>query len=434
MRLGFAIPAFTLNIGMSTDVSDIRLAAAAKYWAAAFEGLGGRAAGLLVSVLCLSLIAATGCSGKSAKAKSPPPPAVVPDVIVARPVQKTVPIYSEYIGQTEAINTVEIRSQVTGFLAAIKFREGSTVQKDQLLFVIDPRQYQAALDQAEAKLNQARAVLNNDQKNLARDEILYREKVLPRATLDTQRAQTKADKANVGAAQASVDAAKLNVGFTKIYAPITGLIGVAQVKVGGLVQQASTLLDTIYSINPIYVNFSVTEQTYLRYAEEVATTDRKKPPPPVQLLLPGNYVYHHAGSIDMATPAVSTSTGTLGIRAVFPNPKGILRAGLFVRVRLVTREVPNAILVPVQAISTVQGQQQVMIVGEDNKVELRTIQAGAQIGNMRVITKGVNPTDRVIVEGLQKVRPGMTVNAKTRPSSGQSLQQIPSSAPAAARK
>jgi membrane fusion protein (multidrug efflux system) len=314
------------------------------------------------------------------------------------------------------------------------------VRQGQLLFRIDPRQYQAAVEQARGQLDQAQAGLDNDEKDLERDRVLFKKQVVARQTLDTANAQTEEARANVAAAKAALDTALLNLGYTNIHAPIAGRIGVAQVKVGALVQQGTTLLDTIYSIDPIYVNFSVTEQTYLRYAEMAAKADHAPPPPPVQLLLPDNRTYEYEGKIDMSTPSVSSSTGTLGVRAVFPNPQGILRAGLFVRVRVMVREERNAVMVPVQAVAEVQGQQHVLIAGADNKVELRPIKAGATAGNMRVIASGVRPGERVIVEGLQKAQPGMAVNVEEHPppvipgqnqAGGQSAQQPPATLPQA---
>lgn len=363
-------------------------------------------------ILLAAVLGICACSHKTPRSAQPQAQAAAPLVTAVPAVRATVPIYQDFVGQTQAVNTVEIRAQVGGFLQSIDFTEGATVDKGQLLFQIDPREYQAAVQQAQAKRAQTQAALNNDEKNLERDRILYKRQVVARQTLDTAEALVKEDRANVAAAEAALDQAQLNLGYTRIYAPIRGRIGVAQVRVGGLVQAGTTLLDTIYSINPIYVNFSVTEQTYLRYAERVARADHMPPPPPVQLILPGDKAYEYEGKIDMSTPAVNTSTGTLGVRAVFPNPQGILRAGLYVRVRLMVRRERNAVVVPVQAITAVQGQQYVLIVGKGDKVGMRPVKIGSTIDKMKVIASGVSPGDLVITEGLLKARPGMTVRVE----------------------
>ncbi|MGH7987147.1 MAG: efflux RND transporter periplasmic adaptor subunit [Candidatus Binataceae bacterium] len=359
---------------------------------------------LLAGLVMLGGIAISSCQSGGAKRAAPPPPSV--QVIKAQ--SKTVPIYQEYLGQTAAVNPVEILSQVTGPLWEIAFREGSTVKKGQLLFVIDPRPYQAALKQAKANLAQAQAALGDDQKNLERDKILYRENVLARQQLDTQTAQTEEAKATVEADQAAVETAALNLSYTKIFAPLAGNIGIAQVKVGALVQANNTVLDTIYSINPIYVDFSVTERAYLDY-EEAALREHSAPTPSLQLILPNNTVYPHKGTIVMANPTVSANTGTLGLRAEFRNPEGLLRPGLFVRVRAVVSKKVNAVLVPEQAIEQVQGQQSVYVVGTDNKAEFRPVKTGPTVAHMTVVDSGVQAGDQVIVEGGQKVRPGMVV-------------------------
>jgi membrane fusion protein, multidrug efflux system len=359
---------------------------------------------LCALLLVCSLAAATSCKSRGVDLSAQAPP---PTVYVVTAEQRTVPIYREYLGQTAAINPVEIRSQVTGLLREIAFREGSVVHKGQLLFTIDPRPYEAALNQAKANLAQARAALGDDRENLARDRILFRQHVLPQQQLDTQIARTEEAEANVEAAMAAVDTAALNLGYTKIHAPIEGRIGVAQIKVGALVQQNTTLLDTIYSINPIYVDFSVTEAAYLDY-EEAVLKDRSVTSL-LQLILPNGIVYPYKGNIVMENPTVDANTGTLGLRAEFPNPEGLLRPGLFVQVKALVSQKANAVLVPEQAVQRVQGQESVYVVGAGDKVEFRSVMAGPAFDHMRVIDSGVQTGERIIVEGQEKVRPGMTV-------------------------
>lgn len=360
----------------------------------------------ITTIVMLCVTALVACNRQNTeKPIAPPPP---PTVEVAEAEQKTVPIYQEYLGETAAINPIEILPQVTGILEHIDFSGGATVKKGQLLFEIDPRTYQAALTQAQANLAQTQAAYTDDLKNLKRDQILYRAQVLPRMQLDTQVAQTNEAAANVAAAKAAVQTAELNLSYTKIYAPITGRIGEPAVKVGALVTQNTTLLDTIYSINPIYVDFSVTESAYINY-EEAVLKNGHQPLPAPELILPGNIVYPIKGKIVMANPTVSATTGTLLLRAQFPNPDGILRPGLSVQVKLMLREQPNAVLVPQQAVQDVQGQRSIYVVGPGDKAEFRPVKLGPVVGQMQVVDSGVKAGDRVIVEGQQKVRPGMPV-------------------------
>lgn len=358
-------------------------------------------------ILVLGLVAAPGCStrasGKDQKAAMAFPP---PAVIVAPVVRKDVPIYGEYVGQTAAVNTVEIRSQVEGFLEKISFVEGSTVQKGQLLFQIDPREYEAAVMRAKASVAQSEAALIKSKQDVARYRPLVSQHAISQEQLDTAVAQAAEDGANVEAAKAQLAQAELNLGYTRITAPLTGRIGQAQMKVGALVQAGTSLLDTLYSIDPIYVNFSVSEAMYL---EKSLHRKSASAFPPIELVLGDGSNYRYQGRVDMLAPDINSATGTLSIRAVFPNPGGVLRPGLFVRARMMTSEQSNALLVPVEAIQEVQGAQSVLVVGKDNRVEFRSITAAETVGNERIVESGIQAGERVIVQGLQKVRPGMPV-------------------------
>jgi RND family efflux transporter MFP subunit len=336
----------------------------------------------------------------------------VPVVETVRAVQKTLPLYRQYLGQTAAVNPIEIRPQVTGLLREIAFREGSIVKKGQLLFTIDPRPYEADLDAAKAKLAQGKAALADDRADLARDRILFTTSVLPRQQLDTQVALTQEAEANVNAAEAAVDTAALNLGYTQIHAPIDGRIGIAQVKVGALVQQNTTLLDTIYSINPIYVDFSVTEGAYLNYEQAAMKSDADSPV--LELILPNDSTYGQQGKIVMVNPTADPNTGTLEMRAEFPNPEGFLLPGLFVQVKARVGEKRNAVVVPEQAVQRIQGQASVYVVGAGNKVEFRSVELGPAVDHMQVIDSGVQAGEQVMVAGQLMVRPGMTVSPEPR--------------------
>lgn len=362
------------------------------------------------AVLLIAVLLIPGCATKAGGKEEKPGAAYPPPLVIVAPVvQKTVPIYAEYVGQTNAVNMVEIRSQVEGFLEKIAFTEGSTVQKGQLLFVIDPREYQAAVNKAKAALDQSRAARAKSQRDVARYTPLVKQHAVSQEQLDTSMAEEEEGEANVEAAKAQLAQAELNLGYTQIRAPLTGRIGAAQMKVGALVQPGSSLLASIYSINPIYVNFSVSESSYLQF-EQRARGGSLSRVAPLQIVLGDSGVYPYKARIDMISPQVDPATGTLGMRAVIPNPRGLLRPGLFVRVRMLTQEKPNAMLVPAVAVAEVQGVQSVLVVGAGNKVEFHTVTAGDTIGKDRVIESGLQPGQRVIVEGGQKVRPGMTVS------------------------
>jgi membrane fusion protein, multidrug efflux system len=376
---------------------------------------------LFIIGICVSF-AQPGCSGgdksknnKAARQQRPGANVPAPLVIVSPVVQKTVPIYQEYVGRTEAANTVEIRAQVTGVLQSINFTEGSVVQKGQLLFVIDPGTYEAALNEARATLVQREAALGKAKQDVARYTPLAQQNAIPKEQLDTAIAAQQQEAANVEAARAQVKQAELNVGYTRIRAPLSGNIGTAQVKIGGLVQQGTTLLDTIYSVNPMYVNFSVSETQYLDYQKRIRK--QQTSPAPMKLILADGSEYQYPGAFNMAAPEVTPTTGTLSLRAEFPNPNALLKPGLFVRLRLTTEQKPNAILVPQQAVQTLQGVQSVFVVRNDNTVVNRTITTGGRVGDYQIVQNGVTAGERVIVEGAQRVQPGMQVKPQEQPPS-----------------
>jgi membrane fusion protein (multidrug efflux system) len=408
-------------------------------------------------------ISLTACErGEKAKeaAPAPPPPAVV----VAEVVQKTVPIYSEFVARTEAKETVDIRARVQAFLEAQHFTEGTIVKKDQLLFTLDKREYEAQLQQAKAQLAKAEADLAFAKDNatvesakanldvakarLGQAEVderrlkpLAEKRAVPQqdydhalSSLDAARADVESRRASlntvqvnqktgidqaeaaVQAAKAAIAQAELNLGYCTIRSPIDGLIGKRNVDPGNLVGKGeATLLDTVSSIDPIRVISSISEAEYLRIEEnrrKGKIGERGESPGTglsLELILADGSVFPHKGKVVFADRAVDVKTGTLSIIAEFPNPGGSLRPGQFGRVRAAADTVENAILVPRRAVQEIQGSKSVLVVGADNMVALRTITPGETVGDLLIVRDGVKPGERVIVDGIQKARPGMQV-------------------------
>jgi membrane fusion protein (multidrug efflux system) len=343
---------------------------------------------------------------KAKQAAAPPPPAVV----VTEAVQKTVPIYGEFVAQTDARETVEIRARVQAFLEAQHFTEGTIVKKDQLLFTLDKREFQAKLQQAKAELEIAMARLGKAETDERRLKPLAERKAVPQQDYDNAAANLLAAQANVSAARANVVAAELDLSYTTIRSPIAGLIGKRLVSPGNLVGKGeATLLDTVSSIDPIRVNATISEAEYLRFFAQ-HKSGRGGPPTPLELLLADGSVYPYKGKLVIVDRAVDQKTGTLTIAAEFPNPEGLLRPGQFGRVRAVVEMAKDAILIPKRAVQEIQGMQTVLVVGADNMVALRTIQPGETVGDLLIVRDGLKPGERVIVDGVQKARPGSKVN------------------------
>ncbi len=345
---------------------------------------------------------------KAKRAAAPPPaPVVVTDVV-----QKTVPIYSEFVAQTDARETVEIRARVQSFLDAQHFTEGTIVKKGQLLFTLDKREYQAKLLQAKAELEIALARLGKAETDERRLKPLAERRAVPQQDYDNAAANLLAAQANVSAARAGVVAAELELSYTTISSPITGLVGKRLVAPGNLVGKGeATLLDTVSSIDPIRVNATLSEAEYLRFFTQAK--GQGKSAVPFELILADGSVHPHKGRLVIVDRAVDQKTGTLAFSAEFPNPDGRLRPGQFGRVRAAAEMARDAILIPKRAVQEIQGMQTVLVVGADNMVALRTIQPGETVGDLLIVRKGLEPGERVIVDGIQKARPGSKVNPTT---------------------
>jgi RND family efflux transporter MFP subunit len=362
--------------------------------------------GVLVIVLVL-----IGC--RQPEAPAPPPP---PRVEVTAVQQQDVPIYREWVATLDGYVNAQIQPQVTGYLLRQDFREGSFVQKGEILFEIDPRPFQATLDQARAQLAQAEANESKAARDVERDRPLAEARAIPRSQLDNDIEAHRAAVAAVEAAQAQVRMAELNLGFTKVLSLIDGIVGITQVQIGNLVTPTS-VLTTVSQIQPIRVFFSISEQEYLGAAERLTAAAEGRLPPsrarlPFHLILSDGTTYPHPGSFLIADRQVDPKTGTIRIATVFPNPDRVLRPGQFGRIRAAPEVRHGALLVPQRAVSELQGTYQVAVVGDDGKVSIRAVTVGPRVDSLWVIDTGLHAGERVVVEGTQKVRDGMTVVAQ----------------------
>src|SRR5271170_7502127 len=352
-----------------------------------------------------------------------------PDVEVVQVEQKDVPIFGEWIGTLDGFSNADVKAQVTGYIMRQGYQEGAFVKKGQLLFEIDPRPFQATLDQAQGQLAQARAQLANAQAVQGRTQLdverytpLAKEQAASQQDLDNAVQNNLAAKATVATAQAqiktaeaAVETAKINLDFTRLVSPIDGIAGQAQLQVGALVNLSSGPVTSVSTVEPIKVYFTVGEPQYLAWRKRFPTETSRLAADKslhLELILADGSTYPHPGTFYFADNKVNESTGAIRIAGLFPNPGGILRPGGYGRVRAVIRVQQNALLVPRRAVSELQGGYQVATVDGDNKVNIRTVKVGDRVGNQWVIADGLKPGERVIAEGVQKVRLGMQVNPK----------------------
>jgi membrane fusion protein (multidrug efflux system) len=420
----------------------------------------------MAGLALLVLLTGTGCNrGTDAKAAATAPP---PAVIVAEVQQRTVPIVRDFVARTEAIPTVDVRARVPGVLEKVRYSEGTEVKQGQILFELQREEYAAALesgqaqlakanadltrardasvvDRARAQLEQRRADLEKAQADVNRFQPLAEARAIPQQDLDTARSQQKVATAGVDvaeaalkdtqlaqrtqiqlaeaavqAAKASVTQAELNLGYTRILAPINGIIGKIQVEPGNLVGKSEpTLLTVISAVDPIYAEFAVAEADYLKLATRIKLdaqgrgqdTERR-----LELFLADGAVFPQKGRFVFVSRAFDPKTGTINVQAEFPNPTRVLRAGQFARVRGTVDQRPDAVLVPALAVQEQQGAKIVLVVEAEDKVGLRPVTVEERIGDLYIVTAGLKPGERVIVEGVQKVRPGMKVKPELRAS------------------
>jgi membrane fusion protein (multidrug efflux system) len=349
-----------------------------------------------------------GC--QSEKAAGPPPPAEVEVVSV---VQKDVPIYGEWVATLDGYVNAQIQPQVTGYIVDQTYKEGSFVQKGQILFQIDPRPFKAILDQTKAQLAQAEAQLGKTKLDVDRDTPLAKERAIAQSQLDNDIQANLAAQASVKSAEAQVEQAQLNLEFTHVTSLVDGIAGIAQVQIGNLVNP-TTALTSVSQVNPIKAYFPISEQEYMHYAARINAHNQQEVPsdaPPFDLILADGTVYPQKGRLLLTNRQVDVTTGSIQLVCAFPNPNNILRPGQFGRVRAAGETRTGAMLVPQRAVTELQGTYQVAVV-EGDKVALLPVKVGERVGTMWIIESGIHPGQLVVVEGLQKVRDGSPVRIK----------------------
>ena len=360
----------------------------------------------MISAACMLI--GFGC--KQSAPPAPPPPAV----LVTEVIQKDVPISAEWVGTTVGFVNAKVMPRVQGYLLKQTYEDGANVKAGQLLFEIDDRPYKASLDQALSDLATQRPNLRKHQQDVGRYTPLAAQGAVSKQELDDAIQATRASEAQVQAAEAAVTNARLNLDWTKIYSPIDGIAGIAPVQVGDLVTP-STVLTTISQVDPVKVTFPITEREFLRFADKIKEHQEKgqaEDEPDLQLILADGRAYPRRGRFYVVNREIDRETGTILVQALFPNPAGMLRPGLYAKVRAATETVRGALLVPERAVQEIQGTYQVAVVGPDDKVTLRTVEMGPQLDGLWVVNQGVEPGERVVTQGLQKVRDGVVVSAK----------------------
>jgi multidrug efflux system membrane fusion protein len=368
---------------------------------------------ILLGSMLLAAQVLAGCSGKPAASASPPPPAVT----VAHPLQKTITEWDEYTGRFTAVESVEVRARVSGFIDSVHFMEGQIVKQGDLLFVIDPRPYRLAVEQAKADVDRAQAKLEIASLDVQRATPLVRNQSLTEREFDTRQSTQHDAAAQVASAQAAVKQAALNLEWTEVRAPIGGRISDKRVDAGNLITggpSGATLLTLIVSIDPIHFVFDGSEADFLRYVRLAAAGGRQSSRDaqnPVLVRLADETEYKHQGKMDFVDNVLNPKTGTIRGRAVFDNKDGLLTPGFFGRLRLFGGE-HAALLVPDGAVASDQSSKIVFTVADDGTVGTKVVELGPMVDGLRVVRSGLAPTDRIVIDGLQRARPGGKVKAE----------------------
>lgn len=345
--------------------------------------------------------------------KGAPSASTSPIVDVVTVTQKDVPIHAEWIGSVDGIVNAVIRPQVTGYLVKQNYKEGDLVKKGQPLFEIDSRTFEAAVDEAKGVRAQQAARYETTRANLARIKPLASVNAVSQKDLDDAIGADLSAKASLEAAEASLRTATLNLGFTKITSPVNGIAGIAKAQIGDLLSPSMTTeLTTVSTLDPVKVYFNISEREYLRFIRHVANAGTSRDRVPLELFLVDGSLFPHTGHVTVLNRQVDVSTGTFKVAALFPNPRSELRPGQYGRIRATMAIEKGALLVPQRAVTEVQGRYLVAVVGTDNKIDIRPVTVGERIGTDWLISKGLQPGDKVVAEGTQKVRQGSVVDPK----------------------
>lgn len=377
-------------------------------------------------------------SGKAPEAASkggPPgaggPP---PEVVVVKVAPEKVTVFEEYVGQADAADTVEVRSRVMALLDRQVVPDGASVKRGQLLFTLDRQAFAATLDQIKAQLAQAEANAANSKQVLERIRPLANDKIVSQQDLDTAVAKERADAAAVEVARAQVRTAELNLSYTQVFAPRDGLMGRSQVRPGSMVMQGTTLLATVYSTNPMYVNFTVPEGRVFEFQKKLTALSGAKNANtlPFTLLLPDGTEYKQASRLSYVDPVVDARSGTLQVRLAVPNPDGQLKAGLYVKVKVPSYETDAAVRIPGRAVTEILGRRSVYVVQPDGKFEARELRDARRAGQDWIVEQGFTPGELVIIEGTARIRPGVTQVKPIAPSKPGAAGKGPDAAAAGA--
>lgn len=363
-------------------------------------------------LLALAAAVLCGCSRSGDAAHAAPAP---PEVSVAQVVVKRVRDWDEFTGQFQAVETVQLRPRVSGYIDKVAFKEGGQVTSGDLLFVIDPRPYQAEYDRAAADLKRYKTALELARIESVRVQRLRESGAVSQEELDERTATVAQAEANVAGAQAALESAGLNLSFTRVTSPISGRVGRAEVTRGNLVtggNNAGTVLSSVVSMDPMYLYFDADEQAYLRYTQMARSGERvssREAPNPVQVGLANEEGFPHSGTVDFVDNHLDPQTGTIRARAILANKDGLFTPGLFARVKLVGSDEYSAVLIEDRAVNTDQNERYVLVLDQDNKVEYRKVKLGRVVDGLRIVREGLKAGEVVVVDGLQRVHPGMTV-------------------------